>query len=253
MKPSDVPVAILAGGRASRLGALAGDVPKSLIPVAGRPFVDHQLALLRRRGVRRVVLCVGHLGDQIVAHVGDGARFGLRVEYSFDGARLLGTGGALRRACPLLGALCWVVYGDSYLDFDYRSALAHFLHRRVSALMTVYRNEGRWDRSNVVFRDGRVVRYNKRRPTEDMAHIDYGASLFRTGLLDRVPADRPYELADLCRELASAGLLAGYEVSQRFYEVGSLEGLRQAERYLGAAERPTRPTPLETQARGIHA
>ena len=103
MSPGDVPVAILAGGRATRLGSLVADLPKALIPVSGRPFVDHQLALLQRRGLRRVVFCVGHLGEQIVAHVGDGARFGMRVEYTFDGPRLLGTGGALRRAAVLLG------------------------------------------------------------------------------------------------------------------------------------------------------
>jgi len=237
----DVPVAILAGGRATRLGSLAADLPKALISVAGHPFVDHQLALLQRRGLRRVVFCVGHLGEQIVAHVGDGARFGMRVEYAFDGPCLLGTGGALRRAAALLGPLFWVLYGDAYLDFDYGAALERLLGRPEPALMTVYHNEGRWDRSNVVYRDGRVACYDKRQPSPDMAYIDYGASLLRASALGRVPPDEAYDLGDLQHELAEAGLLAGYEVEQRFYEVGSVEGLREAEAYLRTLDAPSPP------------
>lgn len=236
---ADVPIAILAGGRATRLGTLAAELPKALIPVAGRPFVDHQLALLRRRGVRRVVFCVGHLGEQIVAHVGDGAQLGMQVEYAFDGPRLLGTGGALRRAAALLGPLFWVLYGDAYLDFDYGAALDCLLGRSEPALMTVYRNEGRWDHSNAIYRDGRVVCYDKRRPSPEMAYIDYGASVLRASALVRVPTDEPYDLADLQHELAEAGLLAGYEVDQRFYEVGSIEGLRAAEAYLRTVDTPS--------------
>lgn len=232
MRPADVPVAILAGGLGTRLGPLTANLPKALVPVNGRPFIDHQLALLQYRGTRRVVLCLGTLAELIVDHVGDGARYGLRVEYSFDGPRLLGTGGALRRAAALLHPLCWVVYGDSYLDFDYGAALNHFEHRLEPALMTVYRNEGRWDGSNVIFRDGRVVRYDKRRPDPDMRYIDYGAILLRAAALDRIPADEPRDLGDLCHTLADEGVLAGYEVSQRFYEIGSVDGLRETERYL---------------------
>lgn len=232
MKLSDVPVAILAGGRATRLGPLTADLPKALISVAGRPFVDHQLELLRRHGARRIVLCVGHFGAQIVAHVGDGERFGMQVRYSFDGERLLGTGGALRRAMPLLGSLCLVLYGDAYLDIDYGAILDHFQARPEPALMTVFRNAGRWDRSNVVFRDGKVARYDKRRPDPEMQYIDYGASLYQMAALERIPADEPYDLGDLTHTIAAEGLLAGYEVTQRFYEVGSVEGIRETEGYL---------------------
>jgi NDP-sugar pyrophosphorylase family protein len=237
---TDVPVAILAGGRATRLGPLAADLPKALIPVAGRPFVDHQLALLHRHGARRIVFCVGHLGEQIERHVGDGERFGVQVRYSFDGERLLGTGGALRRALPLLGAACLVLYGDVYLDIDYGAVVDHFQGRSEPALMTVFRNDGQWDTSNVVFRDGKVVRYNKRRPDPDMTYIDYGASLYRVSALERIPAGEPYDLGDLTCMLADEGRLAGYEVSQRFYEVGSVEGIQATERYLvrgGVADR----------------
>jgi NDP-sugar pyrophosphorylase family protein len=229
---AEVPVAILAGGRATRLGQIAADLPKALIPVAGRPFVDHQLELLRRKGARRVVFCVGHLGDQIEAHVGDGARFGLHVSYAYDGERLLGTGGAVRRALPLLGALCYVVYGDAYLDIDYATVLDHFLTRTEPALMTVFHNGGRWDTSNLLFRDGRVVRYNKRQPDLEMTYIDYGANLYRAAALERIPPDGRYDLGDLTHVLAADGLLAGYEVTQRFYEIGSVHGVRETEQYL---------------------
>ena len=231
---ADVPVAILAGGRATRLGPLAADVPKALIPVAGRPFVDHQLHLLQRKGVRKVVFCVGHLGGQIEAHVGDGARFDLHVRYSYDGARLLGTGGAVRQALPMLGPLCYVIYGDSYLDIDYAAVLDHFQGRTEPALMTVFRNGGRWDTSNVYFRDGEVVRYDKRQPDREMAYIDYGASLYRASALAQIPPDEPYDLGDLSHALAAEGLLAGYEVLQRFYEVGSVSGIHETEAYLRA-------------------
>ena len=167
---------MLAGGLATRLRPITHSVPKALVEVAGRPFIDHQLALLARHGVRRVVLCLGYLGEQVVGHVGDGSRFGLHVGYSHDGDRLLGTGGALRRALPLLGDTFWVLYGDSYMDIDYRSILNTFLGRDLLGLMTVLRNDNRWDSSNVVFRAGRLLRYDKHHRGSDMTHIDYGAA-----------------------------------------------------------------------------
>ena len=232
MTLSEIPVAILAGGRATRLGPLAADMPKAMIPVAGRPFVDHQLALLHRKGVRQVIFCVGHLGEQIQAHVGDGARYGLAVRYAYDGERLLGTGGAVRRALPLLGPLCYVIYGDAYLDIDYAAVLEYFLDRPEPALMTVFHNGKRWDTSNVLFRDGRIVRYDKRQPDPEMTYIDYGASLYRAAALERIPPNEPYDLGDLTHALAQDQLLAGYEVTQRFYEVGSVAGIRDTEAYL---------------------
>jgi NDP-sugar pyrophosphorylase family protein len=222
-----VPVALLAGGLATRLGPITRNIPKVMVPVAGRPFIDHQLALLRRNGVRRVVLCLGHLGEQVVAHVGAGEAHGLDVLYSFDGPRLLGTGGALRRSALLLGGVFWVVYGDAYLDFDYAAALSHFARHRALGLMTVFPNEDRWDRSNVVFRGGRLLCYDKRVRTPDMTHIDYGAALLRAPALDPIPPDQPSDLADLYSGLVARGQMIGYEVIERcrFYEIGSPQGL----------------------------
>jgi len=151
----------------------------------------------------------------------------MELRYSYDGPRLLGTGGSLRRAAPLLGELFWVVYGDSYTDIDYRGVLSEFARRDVLGLMTVLRNDDRWDRSNVVFRDGRLIRYDKHARTPEMTHIDYGVALLRRAALERIPSDQPSDLADLYRELVDEGLMAGHEVMRRFYEIGSPEGLQE--------------------------
>jgi NDP-sugar pyrophosphorylase family protein len=231
---ADVPVALLAGGLATRLRPVTATVPKALVEVAGRPFIDHQLALLRRNGVRRVVLCLGHLGEQVEAHLGDGQAHGLELAYSHDGPRLLGTGGALRRAAPLLGDVFWVTYGDSYMDIDYAAVLAHFAGADALGLMTVLRNDDRWDRSNVVFRDGRLVRYDKRAASPEMNYIDYGVALLRREALERIPPDRPCDLADLYGALVAEGRMLGYEVARRFYEIGTPAGLEETRAYLMA-------------------
>jgi|SRR5579871_4532133 len=229
-----VPAALLAGGLATRLRPITETIPKALVEVAGRPFIDHQLALLRRNGIRRVVLCLGYLGEQIEKHLGDGARLGLTLQYSHDGDRLLGTGGALRRALPLLDDVFWVLYGDSYMDIDYRAVLAHFAAGHSRALMTVIRNENRWDKSNVVFRDGRLVCYSKRAPIAEMQHIDYGVSLLCSDVFATRAADESFDLADVFSEMAARGELLGHEVTQRFYEIGSHRGLEETQLYLRA-------------------
>ncbi len=234
----DVPVAILAGGLGTRLRPLTDTLPKALIEVAGRPFIDHQLALLREKGVRRVVLCLGHGGDQVEARLGRGDGFGLEVAYSYDGDRLLGTAGALRRAANRLGDAFWVLYGDSYLDIDYAAVLAAFSrHDRALCLMTVLRNDNRWDQSNVEFADGRLVAYDKKRPSPRMRHIDFGASLLVREALERIPADQPADLGDLFTALVAEGRMVGYEVTQRFYEIGSPEGLEETSAYLLSRQR----------------
>ena len=227
-----IPAALLAGGLATRLGPITQTVPKALVGLAGKPFIDHQLALLHRNGIRRVVMCLGHLGDQVERHVGDGSRFGMNVRYSHDGDKLLGTGGALRRARDLLADVFWVMYGDSYMDIDYRAALADFARRDVAGMMLVLRNDNRWDRSNVVFREGQLLRYDKRRPTPEMEYIDYGVAILRREVLDRIPEDRSYDLADLYSQLVAEKRMAGHEVTNRFYEIGTPASLEEARRYL---------------------
>lgn len=231
---ADVPVALLAGGLATRLRPITTTIPKALVEVAGRPFIDHQLALLRRNGVRRVVLCLGHLGEQVERHLGDGHAYGLELTFCHDGPRLLGTGGAVRRAAQFLGDVFWVMYGDSYMDIDYAAVLAHFAKADALGLMTVLRNDDRWDRSNVVWRDGRLVRYDKRARSPEMSYIDYGVALLRRQALGRIPADRPYDLADLYSALVAEGRMVGYEVTRRFYEIGTPVGLEETRAYITA-------------------
>jgi NDP-sugar pyrophosphorylase family protein len=223
------PVALLAGGLATRLGPLTGKMPKAMLEVAGEPFIAHQLRLLRRQGVTHVVLCVGHLAEQIKAFVGTGSQFGLRVDYSIEGARLLGTGGALRAALDLLGSEFLVMYGDSWLDTAYAPIVAAFRSIRPAALMTVFRNEGRWDRSNVWFENGRIRLYDKDLQLPQMHHIDWGLGILRADVLSARSCDEPFDLAAVYADLARASQLAGYEVHTRFYEIGSPEGLQETD------------------------
>jgi NDP-sugar pyrophosphorylase family protein len=222
--PLDIPVAILAGGFATRLRPITEKIPKSLISVAGKPFLAHQLELLRSCGLCRVVLCVGHLGEMIQRDFGDGSQFGVRIDYSFDGPKLLGTGGAIKRALPLLGGEFFVLYGDSYLPVEYRPVAEFFRRGGKPGCMTVYRNEGRHDTSNVVFRNGQITVYDKKNRTPEMRHIDYGLSLFKSTAFDSFPADKPFDLAEVMGKLVRERQLAGYEVNERFYEIGSLAG-----------------------------
>jgi len=225
--PPDIPVAILAGGLATRLRPITEKIPKSLVTVAGKPFLAHQLDLLQSRGLRRAVLCVGYLGEMIQRDFGDGSAFGLRLDYSFDGPKPLGTGGAIKRALPLLGDEFFVLYGDSYLPVEYRPIAEFFRHSGKLGCMTVYRNEGRYDTSNVVFRDGEIAVYDKKNRPPEMRHIDYGLSLFKAAVFNSYSADQPFDLAEVMSKLVRQKQLAGFEVRERFYEIGSPAGLSE--------------------------
>jgi NDP-sugar pyrophosphorylase family protein len=227
-----IPVAILAGGLARRLGPITATMPKSLVNVAGEPFISHQLRLLRREKVESVVLCVGHLGEAIRAFVGDGRAFGIDVRYSFEGELLLGTGGALRRALPLLGDAFMVLYGDSYLDIAFAPVLEAFRSSGMPALMTVFRNDGQWDTSNVIFDGSRVLRHDKRARSPDMRYIDYGLGVLKSEILAGRAADEVFDLSEIYGAGAASGQLAGYEVEQRFYEIGNPAGLAETDAFL---------------------
>lgn len=222
-----LPVAILAGGLATRLRPITEKVPKVLVPVAGRPFLAHQLALLRRQGITRVVLCLGHLGEMVVREFGDGAAHGVQLDYSFDGPKLLGTGGALKQALPKLGERFFTLYGDSYLTEPFAPIAEYFDRSGQPALMTVYRNEGQYDTSNVVFAEGAIRLYDKKQRLPEMQHIDYGLGLFKASVFDAWPADTAFDLADVMTRLVHQKQMAGWEVQERFYEIGSPAGLAE--------------------------
>ena len=221
------PVAILAGGLATRLRPMTEKIPKALVTVAGEPFLSHQLRLLHLAGLRRVVICAGYLGEMIEAEFGDGARFDMQIAYSFDGPQLLGTGGTLKQALPLLGERFFVLYGDSYLPIDYGSVARAFLDGSKPALMTVFQNDDRWDTSNVWFEEGEIRLYDKTSRIATMRHIDYGLGILSSEVLNEWRAAQAFELANLYQQLVAKNELAGYEVTQRFYEIGSPEGLAE--------------------------
>jgi NDP-sugar pyrophosphorylase family protein len=224
------PVCILAGGLGTRLGEHVRDTPKPLIEVAGEPFLLHQLRLLEHYGVQQVVLCVGYLGERIEARIGN-ERFGIAIRYSYDAPGLDGTLGAIRRARELLGERFLVLYGDTYLRIDYADVARVWEASGLSAVMTVLRNEGRWDTSNAIFADGRVTVYDKGSPTPAMHWIDYGLGGLTAAALDAVPAVER-DLAALYRELSRLGELCGYEATQRFFEIGTPEALAEADAFL---------------------
>lgn len=230
--PDDFPVAILAGGLATRLRPITESIPKGLVPVAGEPFLAHQLRLLSSRGIRRVVLCVGYRGEMIETEFRDGEDYGITLEYSFDGPKLLGTGGALKRALPKLGRQFFVLYGDSYLPIDYSSVADSFKKSGKLALMTVFNNQNRWDTSNVTFDGKNIQCYDKKNRTAEMEYIDYGLGVLRSEALTEWPEGEPFDLADVYQNLIKKNQLAGFEVKQRFYEAGSTAGLAELDSVL---------------------
>ena len=231
------PVAILAGGLATRLRPLTETIPKALIDIDGEPFIAHQLRLLHRAGIRRVVLCIGYLGEMIREVIGDGASFGLEIAYSFDGPVLLGTAGSLRRALPLLDGPFFVLYGDAYLDCAYGALQQAFIDGGRPALMAVFHNQGRWDTSNVEYVDGRLITYDKWQRNERMQHIDYGVGIIDPSVIAALHDDGPTDLATVYHALAMTGMLGAYEVWQRFYEIGSHEGIEEFRRKVAAQRR----------------
>jgi histidinol-phosphate phosphatase family protein len=227
-------VVILAGGLGTRLRSVDPLRPKALMPVAGRPFIDHQFALLRQHGLSDVLLCIGHLGDQIEAHVGDGSAFGLRVRYAYeDPARLLGTGGALVNALPQLAGEFFILYGDSYLPTDYQDIARAFRASGLPGLMTAFRNLEQWDPSNMRIAGGRVAFYSKKAKPGETDCIDYGLTAMKRSVIEAYAQEPlPLDLARVMGDLVARGEMAAYEVKERFYEIGKPEGLAELDAVL---------------------
>ena len=226
------PVAVLAGGLATRLRPATEKIPKALLRIAGEPFVVHQLRLLYSEGFRRIILCVGFLGEMIQATIGDGKQLGLQIDYSFDGPTLLGTGGALKQAISKLGERFVVIYGDSYMPINYTRVVEAFVQEEKPAMMTVFKNENQWDASNVWFHAGEIHRYDKKRCGPEMRHIDYGTSVLTSEVFAEFSGDGAFDLADLYARLVTKKQMAAYEVKERFYEIGSTEGLAELDALL---------------------
>lgn len=240
----NIPVVILAGGLATRLRPLTEKYPKAMVEVEGKPFLEYQLDLLRRQGFTEIILCVGYKGEQIEEYFGDGQAFGVSLKYRYDGDTLLGTGGALKRVLDWIEDVFVVLYGDSYLDIDYRPVVEAFLkHYKVQqpqaplGLMTVYHNKGQYDQSNVVFQNQKLINYDKKSQTSDMEYIDWGLGLLSKKAFDGFSMPQ-FDLAEVYQKLVASQQLVGYEVFQRFYEVGSHSGLDEMKKYFQRPESP---------------
>ncbi|MBF0511044.1 MAG: nucleotidyltransferase family protein [Candidatus Omnitrophica bacterium] len=226
------PVVILAGGLATRLRPMTETIPKAMLSLAEEPFIAHQLRLLKANGITHVVLCCGYLGEQIEEFVGDGKKFGLSVSYSYDGDKLLGTGGAIKKALPFLGDVFFVMYGDSYLPVNFKNVYDYFIHGQVClGLMTVLNNKNAWDNSNIVFEANSIVVYDKKQQIKGMDYIDYGLGLLRKEAFNSVYGD-VFDLSVIYQDIIAQKKMAGYEVFERFYEIGSPAGLAETENYI---------------------
>jgi NDP-sugar pyrophosphorylase family protein len=227
----DIQVAILAGGLATRLGGLTKNLPKSMVKVVGKPFLEYQLELLSVAGIKDIVLCIGYLGEQIIRHFGNGEKYGVNIKYSVED-KLIGTGGALKKAEALLNNVFFTLYGDSYLFLNFPAAMNYFQSQNKLALMTVYQNCDRYDRSNAVVEGSLVKKFSKKEKPKDMVFIEYGANIFRKQALETVPENQFYPLDDLFTHLIEAEELLAFEVKERFHEIGSPQGIKDFEEYL---------------------
>ena len=219
-----LPVAILAGGLGTRLGEKTLNKAKVLIDVAGKPFISRQLNYLSDQGIKDIVICVGHLGNQIKNYIGNGSKYNLNVSYSDDSDRLLGTGGSIKKACQILGEHFFILYGDSFLPVNISLVEKAYFQEKKPALMTVLKNKGRWDKSNAYFKN-KCVKYNKKKPQKNMDYIDYGLNIVKNSIFSDFPSNEVFDLADVFENLSNKSLLAGFEIYDRFYEIGSINGL----------------------------
>ena len=225
-------VVILAGGLATRLRPLTNTIPKSLVEICDKPFLEYQLDFLEAGEIEDVVLCVSHQGKKIEEYFGNGRKFGLNIRYSYEKKGLLGTAGALKNAEHLLRDKFFVMYGDSYLFLDFVSVMSYFNELNKLGLMVVYKNYDRYDRSNVVVEGSLVKHYSKKEKTKDMIYIDYGASIFRKKALELVPPNQVYSLEEFLDQLIEQEELLAYEVNKRFHQIGSPEGLEEFREFI---------------------
>jgi len=226
------PIVILAGGLATRLYPITHEIPKALVSVSGKPFIEHQLKLLKNQGFTHVIISSWYKSEMIQNFVGNGNRFGLKVEFVFDGPKPLDTGGALKKVTSIIKGPFFSIYGDSYLPCDYQAVQSCFEKKQKSALMTVLQNKDQWDQSNVEVNKGKIVSYDKSNHSPKMKYIDYGLSIFMPKVFDWIEPEKPFSLTDVYQQLIRDDNLAAYIVKERFYEIGSFEGLQELDALL---------------------
>jgi NDP-sugar pyrophosphorylase family protein len=203
-----------------------------MVEICGKPFISHQLETIKKNGIVNVIICAGYLGYQIEDYIGDGNKFGLNVKYSYDGDTRLGTGGAIKNVLHLIDDVFFVIYGDSYLDVSYKSVMEFFLKNNKPGLMTVYKNNNKWDISNIVFKNGNIIEYNKKYLKKDMNYIDYGLGILKKEVFSDYNEYQIFDLSEIYRNLLNEGKLLGFEVMNRFYEIGTYNGIKETEKYI---------------------
>jgi NDP-sugar pyrophosphorylase family protein len=228
----NLPIVILSGGYATRLRPITEKIPKALIPINGIPFIDWQLRLIKKQGFEEVVICLNYKSEMIREFLGNGSRFDLNIVISEDGDTPLGTGGALKKALGLLGEKFVVLYGDSYLDFDYKRAELAFLQTSKSAMMAIYKNQNNYDKSNVQFSKDMPLKYSKKGKLDTMSYIDFGMNFFNRKAFENLELGRSFDLSEILEKLSDKNELEGYEVNDRFYEIGSMIGIKDLSQYL---------------------
>ena len=221
-----LPLAILAGGLGKRLKDKTSNSPKALMDVFGKPFISRQLNYLQKQGFNKIIICTAYLGGKIRNYVGNGKDYGMDIKYSDDGDQLLGTGGAIKKALKFINKDFFILYGDSFLPINFSLVEKAFLEEGKPALMTVLKNVGQWDKSNAYFKN-KLVYYNKKERKDDMSYIDYGLSVVNDSIFKNFPDGKKFDLANVFEKLSQDELLAGYEVKERFYEIGSINGLNE--------------------------
>jgi NDP-sugar pyrophosphorylase family protein len=232
MKNNYPPVLILCGGLGTRVRNIYPDLPKYLIPIHGEPFAYHQLRLLKKMGFCEIVLCVGYKKEMIKNSLGDGSSFGLQIQYSEENSdKLLGTGGAIKKAVKLVSSPFAVLYGDSYLNFDFDPVFQKFLSSKKLGLMTIFHNKNQLGKSNVVFKNHEIISFDKEKSSSDMEYIDYGFSLFHSDAFNEIDKTA-FDLSDIVKKLISEKNLVGYEIDHQFYEAGTIEGKNELEKNL---------------------
>ncbi len=225
-------IVILCGGLATRLRPLTEKIPKSMVKIGEKPFLEHQIELLKKGGISDIILCIGYKGEQIKKYFGSGDNFGVKISYSSDEDKPLGTGGAIKKAEGLLDDVFLVMYGDSYLPFDFQKAIRFFDGFDKLGMMAVFKNLNKYEPSNVEIENDLVKNYSKEAKTEKMEYIDYGVSIFKKEALNFIPENQLYDLSQLHKTLIEKNQLLAYPAEKRFYQIGSFEGLEEFKKYI---------------------
>ena len=223
-------VVVLMGGLGTRLKEHTRQCPKSLVQVGSVPFFDYELDLLKQWGFRRFLFLIGYQADMIEEYYGDGSKKGVSITYCMDGEKLLGTGGAIRHALPYLDEDFLLIYGDSFMDINYEESVFRYYKGKETghqALMTVLKNKDRFDKSNVIVQDGKIVLYDKHHTVPEMEYIDYGVCLYERSLFEDYEENVAFDIAEIQTRLSKEGKLAAHIVTKRFYEIGSPESLQE--------------------------